>query len=118
MLLRTRDDRLLLADFGVAKVLSATASMHSRSGVLGTLAYMAPEQFQGKPVPATDVYALGCMLFQLVSGDVPFSGPTEQVMYGHLVGPIPSIAERSHGRVPRALQGVIERVRPDTTSGN
>jgi serine/threonine protein kinase len=94
---------------------AATTTWHSRSGVLGAVAYMAPEQFQGRPVPQTDVYALGCLLFRLLTGSVPYSGPTEEVMYGHFMAPIPSVVERSHGRVPATVQGVIPapaRARP------
>jgi eukaryotic-like serine/threonine-protein kinase len=109
LLLRADDDRLLLADFGIAKLLSASRTAHSRTGVVGTLAYMAPEQFQCRPVPATDIYALGCVLFQLLTGEVPYPGPTEQVLFGHVWGAIPSVVERSRGQVPAALQAVIAR---------
>ncbi len=107
MLLRAADDRLL-ADFGIAKVLGNTDDQ-SRTGVIGTLAYMAPEQFQGRVAPATDSYALGCVLFQLLTGAVPYPGPTEQVMYGHLVAPIPTLAARSGRPLPPGLKGVIDR---------
>ncbi len=108
MLLRAADDRLLLADFGIAKALGNTDDQ-SRTGVIGTIAYMAPEQFQGRVAPATDIYALGCVLFQLLTGEVPYPGPTEQVMYGHLVAPIPTLAARSVGPLPPELQRVIDR---------
>jgi serine/threonine protein kinase len=108
MLLRAADDRLLLADFGIAKLVGE-ATTRSRTGTLGTLAYMAPEQFQGQVGPAADVYALGCVLFQLLTGDVPYAGATEQVIYGHLHAPVPSLAARSRGRVPAAAQPIIDR---------
>ncbi|MDP9375599.1 MAG: serine/threonine protein kinase, partial [Chloroflexota bacterium] len=108
MLLRAEDDRLLLADFGIAKVLG-TASTHSSTRVMGTLVYMAPEQFHGQVLPATDIYALGCTLFEMLTGEPPYSGPTQQVIYSHLMAPIPSIAERSRGRLPAGLQEVIDR---------
>ncbi len=108
MLLRADDNRLLLSDFGLAKVVSST-SAQSRTGVMGTIAYMAPEQFQGLVGPATDIYALGCVLFQMLTGQLPFTGPTEQVMYAHLAGPIPMLAERGGAHVPAAVQPILAR---------
>jgi eukaryotic-like serine/threonine-protein kinase len=107
MLLRG-DGHLFLADFGIAKVMRDSLGTHSMR-VVGTLAYMAPEQIQGRAVPASDVYALGCVLFQLLTGQPPYNGPTEQVMYGHLMSPVPSLIERSAGHAPPALQAVVER---------
>jgi serine/threonine protein kinase len=72
---------LLLADFGIAKFTSASASMSQSSR--GTPTYMAPEQWSGKPVPASDQYALAIMTYQLLTGIVPFQGRQEQVMYQH-----------------------------------
>lgn len=110
MLLRAEDDRLLLADFGIAKVLGA-ASANSATGVMGTLSYMSPEQLNGVVGTTTDVYALGCVLFQMLTGQLPYSGTTEQVMMGHMMKPIPSIAEKAQGGLlmPPAVQSVIEK---------
>lgn len=71
------DDRpgvIKLSDFGIAKALGAAAAQFTRAGqVVGTPAYMAPEQILAKPVsPATDVYACGTMLYELLSGELPF----------------------------------------------
>lgn len=108
MLLRSEDDRLLLADFGIAKVLSSTSSQ-SRTGAIGTLSYMSPEQLSGAVGRGTDIYALGCVLFLMLTGQLPYLGPTEQVVMGHLSGPIPSLVERSQGQLPSVLQIIIER---------
>ena len=108
MLLRAEDDRLLLADFGIAKVLGDSGAQ-TQTGAVGTIAYMAPEQFRGQISPALDIYALGCVLFQLLTGRVPFGGSTEQVIFGHISTPVPSLAALSGGRVPVALQAVVER---------
>jgi eukaryotic-like serine/threonine-protein kinase len=72
---------LLLADFGIAKFTSASASMSQTSR--GTPTYMAPEQWSGHPVAATDQYALAIMTYQLLTGKLPFQGRQEQVMYMH-----------------------------------
>ena len=74
-LLFTGDRRQLkVADFGIARVLSGARTMATATGdVLGTPAYMAPEQATGGAVtPATDVYALGVTLFEMLSGELPF----------------------------------------------
>src|SRR5260221_3199268 len=73
---------LMLADFCVAKSASATATMSQ--SVRGTPAYMAPEQWEGTPVPATDQYALAMMAYDLLTGRPPFQGSLGQVMYQHL----------------------------------
>src|SRR5258706_2074798 len=63
-----------LTDFGLAKVLGATDEMTNTSMMMGTPAYMAPEQALGRPVtPQTDIYALGAMLYEMLTGKPPFS---------------------------------------------
>lgn len=72
---------LLLTDFGVAKLSTATSSVsHS---IRGTPTYMAPEQWSGDPVPATDQYALAVMTYELLVGRPPFQGPPMRMMYLH-----------------------------------
>jgi eukaryotic-like serine/threonine-protein kinase len=108
VLIREEDNRAFLADFGIAKVLSA-ANTNSNTNVVGTIAYMAPEQLDGKAVLETDVYALGCVLFQMLTGELPYTGTTEQVMVGHMMKPIPSINERTEGKLPALLQPLFEK---------
>lgn len=102
-------DSIQLSDFGIAKLLQEATQAYSGIGVLGTLPYMAPESFRGQTGPAIDIYALGCIVFQLLTGATPFTGTTEQVMYAHSFEPIPSLVERSQGRIPPALGPVIAR---------
>ena len=72
---------LQLADFGIARISSATAST-SRT-IRGTPAYMAPEQWSGNPVQASDQYALAVMAYDLLTGRLPFQGTLENLMYKH-----------------------------------
>src|SRR5947209_13462307 len=72
---------LLLSDFGIAKLSSATASVSQ--SVRGTPAYLAPEQWSGEPVYATDQYALAVLAYELLAGRPPFTGRQEQVMFQH-----------------------------------
>jgi eukaryotic-like serine/threonine-protein kinase len=76
---------LVLSDFGLAKFISATSS--TSQAIRGTPVYMAPEQWQGHPVAATDQYALAIMIYQLLTGHLPFQGGPGQVMYQHLTVP-------------------------------
>ena len=77
---------LLLTDFGVAKLSTATSSVsHS---IRGTPTYMAPEQWSGDPVPATDQYALAVMAYELLVGRPPFHGPPMRMMYLHSNTPV------------------------------
>ncbi len=73
---------LYLADFGIAKFISATSS--TSQDVRGTPTYMAPEQWEGQAVPATDQYALATMTYELLTGQTPFQGNMAQLMYQHL----------------------------------
>jgi serine/threonine-protein kinase len=91
------DGSPVLADFGLARAAQPdTAARITATGMLlGTLAYMAPEQFAGGTAdPRTDIYALGVLFFEMLTGRVPFDGDSAQVMYGHLQQPPPA---------PRAL---------------
>jgi serine/threonine-protein kinase len=87
-LLFSSTDTLKVSDFGIAKVVGGAESMGTRTGeVLGTPAYMAPEQALGTELsPATDVYALGTVLYELLSGRLPFAddGNPIGLLYRHV----------------------------------
>src|SRR5438874_6030155 len=85
-LIRTNKGRsklpdLLLADFGIARLSASTSS--ASHAIRGTPTYMAPEQWSGEPVYATDQYALAVLAYELLAGRSPFVGRQEQVMYQH-----------------------------------
>jgi len=95
---------LMLADFGVSKSTSATATVSQ--SVRGTPAYMAPEQWDGTPVPATDQYALAVLAYDLLTGHPPFQGTLGQVMYQHIhVTPQPP--GKINPRIPTDVDTVI-----------
>ncbi|GHO42199.1 serine/threonine-protein kinase [Ktedonospora formicarum] len=81
---------LLLSDFGIARLSSATSS--ASQSIRGTPVSMAPEQWQGQAVPATDQYALAVMAYHLLVGRPPFVGAPGPLMYQHLTTPPPPIS--------------------------
>ena len=88
--------RVLLADFGIAKLFDAgdAAKLTETGLALGTPAYMSPEQSAGDPRldARTDVYSLGCVLYEMLAGQPPFTGPTAQAtMARHALEPMPSL---------------------------
>jgi hypothetical protein len=89
---RNGDDRITLVDFGiaVAKPGNADATRLTANGLIGTPHYMSPEQAHGEVVDArADLYALGCLLFELVTGTTPFEGSGFEVLLAHLGRPAP-----------------------------
>ncbi len=84
-LMRDRSDQalpdILLSDFGIVKI--ATATTTASQNIRGTAAYMAPEQWNGQPVTATDQYALAIMAYLLLTRQYPFKGSMEQIMRQH-----------------------------------
>lgn len=98
-----------LTDFGIAKMLGSTSQV-TGSGVVGTPSYMSPEQCQGKTVtPASDIYALGAILYEVVTGKAPFEADTPLgVMYMHVRTPVPSV-QQVKPSLPAAIDRVIAR---------
>src|SRR5579883_347107 len=104
MLLGRRDD-ILLGDFGIALI--AQSSRYQNTDVAGTVGYMAPEQIQGKPRPASDQYALAVVIYEWLSGDRPFHGSFSEVCAQHMFSPPPPIREKAPS-VPLLIAQVIE----------
>ena len=85
-ILLTRQSRVWLTDFGIARV-EEEVEITRMGDQLGTPGYMAPEQVQGQLNeigPATDVYALGVVLYEMLAGERPFNGPPQAIMHQHL----------------------------------
>ena len=75
---------VLLSDFGIATIAHSTSSLNiGAEGTSGTLAYMAPEQIEGHPRPASDQYALGVVVYEWLCGERPFEGSASEVMAQH-----------------------------------
>ena len=105
------NDQLYIADFGLAKSYAAGAVGMTQTGAfLGTPRYMSPEQVEGKPTDGrSDLYAFGLILYEMVTGDVPFTGEsTLKVMYQRLQER-PKSPKTTNPSVPSWLDSVIMR---------
>jgi serine/threonine protein kinase len=87
------NNEVLLSDFGIALV-AQSSRLQSTKEVVGTVAYMAPEQLQGKPRPASDQYALGIVLYEWLSGERPFHGTFVELYSQHMFVPPPSLSQK------------------------
>ena len=108
--LLSREGEVKVTDFGIARSLHVDHGVTQTGTVLGTGEYLAPEQASGKPVsPATDVYSLGVVLWELLAGDVPFTGDNfVAVALRHVNEPPPHVRERRPEVSPR-LDAAVER---------
>ena len=99
-----------VTDFGIARSLDVDRGMTQTGTVLGTGHYLAPEQASGTPVsPATDVYSLGVVLWELLTGETPFTGDNMvAVALLHVYEPLPSLRDERPD-VPPRLAAAIER---------
>jgi serine/threonine-protein kinase len=115
---RNGDDRITIVDFGIAvcKPGNADATRLTAGGLIGTPHYMSPEQAHGEQVDArADLYALGCLLFELVTGAPPFEGSGFEVLLAHLGRPAPLPSERN-ANVPELIDrlcAALMRKKPD-----
>jgi serine/threonine protein kinase len=106
-----------LTDFGLAKIAASTTGLTATGEVIGTVDYMAPEQIEGRRVDArTDVYALGCVLFHAVTGEVPFpERESAAKMWSHLNESPPAIGSGNGERA--RLDPVIRRAMAKNPAG-
>ncbi len=106
------EKNILLSDFGLAVATQSSLQPHSHQ-VAGTMAYMAPEQFSGNPVPASDQYALAVVVYEWLCGMRPFIGTAEEMEGLHRSAPPPSILERVPTLFPAIEQVVITALAKD-----
>ena len=110
----TEQGMLKVADFGTSRFLEIAA--HGTT-VIGSPPYMAPEQFQGKAVFASDIYSLGVTMYQMLTGDLPYHTPApadlERLMRGELTTP----PKLKNPKIPKVISDIVMKAMAPDLSG-
>lgn len=108
-IMRDQEGRVVLADFGLARIMAGP--QHTSTGtIVGTPTYMSPEQGRGEPGDArSDIYAVGALLYELVTGSPPFTGETPvAVIFKHVNAPVPPPSQ-ANPEISPGLEEVVLR---------
>jgi len=108
------NDEILLSDFGTALLLQ-TVNTHDVQGLAGTLTYMAPEQLQGKPRPASDQYGLAVIVYEWLCGACPFKGSFAEISSQHMLVVPPSLQTKNASITPEVERVVMTGLAKDPT---
>jgi serine/threonine-protein kinase len=103
-------ERALVCDFGLARALDAAAlePLSSSGLIVGTPAYMSPEQAMGGVTDAgSDIYALGCVMYEMLTGELPFTGATRQALLARQMGDDPRPIRTMRQDLPEALEHLV-----------
>jgi TolB-like protein len=109
--LLTAEGHTLVADFGIARALGGDEHLTQTGMSVGTPAYMSPEQASGEQAvdARTDVYSLGCVLYEMLAGEPPYTGPTAQaIILKRFSEPVPSV-RKARPSVPEGVDQAIQR---------
>ena len=111
-ILIAKDGEVKVADFGIAWAMASNGeeNLTQAGSVMGTATYFSPEQAQGKQVdPRSDLYSLGVVLYEMVSGAPPYSGETPvAIAYKHVQEPLPPLRDRV-ADLPRDFEAVTNK---------
>lgn len=116
----TADGRIKVLDFGLAKVMEEvrisaeaaqpTAALTTEGRIVGTVAYMSPEQAEGRPVdPRSDVFSLGILLYEMATGARPFTGDTQMSILSAIMRDTPKPVSEIRPGLPRELSKIVRR---------
>lgn len=111
MLVGKRQD-ILLSDFGIA-VMAQSSRYQNAQDMAGTISYMAPEQIQGKPRPASDQYSLGTVIYEWLTGTRPFHGSLTEMVGQHLSATPPLLREKLPTLSPAVEEVVMKALAKD-----
>jgi serine/threonine-protein kinase len=103
-----RTDHVYLCDFGLTKQTTSHSGLTRTGQFVGTIDYMAPEQIEGKDIDSrTDIYSFGCVLYECLTGSVPFKKPTEAAVLWAHIQELPVPATQMNAALPGAIDDVI-----------
>ena len=110
---RGRTDTAKILDFGIAKLRLAQfqPSLTVEGEVFGTAEYMSPEQACGEPIDGrSDIYSLGCLAYEIITGEPPFVGPPDEVLRSHVDDPpAPPSSRLDRPAIPSAIDALVLR---------
>jgi serine/threonine protein kinase/pimeloyl-ACP methyl ester carboxylesterase len=107
----TAGERVRILDFGIAKVSSVQAKLTRTGMVLGTLAYMSPEQASGERIDhRSDLWALGVVLYEMLTGRQPFTGDSLEALFHAILWPKPERVTALRPEVPPGLEALVHRL--------
>ncbi len=110
IIIEDETERVILADFGLARKIESDSHLTQTGQLLGTPYYVSPEQAQGqKATFASDVYSVGITLFEMATGKLPFTGESPlQILWKHVKEPLPS-PSKINPEIPPQLEAVIKK---------
>ncbi|GAB3946369.1 hypothetical protein GCM10028805_16760 [Spirosoma harenae] len=108
-LMLTPEGSVKLMDFGIARIVG-NQRMTQVNRIVGTLEYMAPELIQGEaPSPASDIYAMGILLYELLSGKLPFASRTDYALMQAIIQEKPIALRKLNAQVPKELEAIVHK---------
>lgn len=120
ILIENENNRIVIIDFGIVKDLIASNWTDTQT-VIGNPYYRSPEQWKSKDLDEkTDIYSFGVILYQMLTGEVPFYGTMEEILYQHLYEPVPDVMNKSLD-APWGIQKILRKAmnkRPESRYHN